>query len=966
MSKRLNEEIVKLMDELSSLMLKKGEQFNSRAYEKAAESIMLISHDILNIEQLKGTPSIGSNIFDKLSEYISTGTLQILEKERNNPIYIFSEIYGVGPKKAKEIVDSGISSLEQLYSKQDDILNDIQKIGLKYYSDVLKRIPRQEIENYKVLFDSIFDKVKNKYSDFEIVGSYRRGHETSGDIDVIITSDDPKVFVNFIDILIKQKVILEVLSRGKTKCLVMARIPSSKTVRRVDFLYTNLDEYPFSILYFTGSKSFNTVMRGHALHLGFTMNEHGIYKILDNKKTEKVNYTFKTERDIFDYLNMEYKEPKERIDGRSVQLKSSLQKMEKMEKEDSNILLFIKEFKKNGISVLEKLNETQISEIIKLANAKYYNSTPLMSDNQYDIIQNYVVSRFPSNKTVLQIGATVERNKVKLPYPMGSMNKIKADTNALISWTKKYNGPYNISCKLDGVSGLYSTEEKCAKLYTRGDGNIGQDISHLIDFLKLPKNKNIVIRGEFILPKNVFEEKYKDKFANARNLVSGIINQKHIDEKIKDIKFVAYEVIKPEMKPSEQMNYLSQLNIDYVLNKNVSNLSNVFLSDTLIEWREKYTYEMDGIIITDDKIYKRLSGNPDHSFAFKMVLSEQIAESKVVDVLWTPSKDGYLKPRVQIEPIILGGVKIEYATGFNGAFIKDNKIGIGAIIELIRSGDVIPHIRKVVVQSEEAKMPDVPYKWTSTNVDIILEDISSDETVKEKNITCFFKSIEVEGLGSGNVSRIIQANFDTVPKILKMSIDDFLLVEGFKIKMATKVHDNIREAVEKASLITIMSATNLFGRGFNEKRLELILDVYPDILISTDSPENKIKKISEIKGLALKTAQAFVEKIPTFMEFMKEGDLMDKLGEKKEKMNNSINIHNPLYNKSIVMTGFRDKELEIKLKSLGAKLTSTVSKNTFVVLIKSKDSDESNKTIDAKKLKIPIATLDVFKNSFHL
>ena len=146
----------------------------------------------------------------------------------------------------------------------------------------------------------------------------------------------------------------------------------------------------------------------------------------------------------------------------------------------------------------------------------------------------------------------------------------------------------------------------------------------------------------------------------------------------------------------------------------------------------------------------------------------------------------------------------------------------------------------------------------------------------------------------------------------------------------------------------------------------MILDVYPDILISTDSPENKIKKISEIKGLALKTAQAFVEKIPTFMEFMKEGDLMDKLGEKKEKMNNSINIHNPLYNKSIVMTGFRDKELEIKLKSLGAKLTSTVSKNTFVVLIKSKDSDESNKTIDAKKLKIPIATLDVFKNSFHL
>ena len=78
-----------------------------------------------------------------------------------------------------------------------------------------------------------------------------------------------------------------------------------------------------------------------------------------------------------------------------------------------------------------------------------------------------------------------------------------------------------------------------------------------------------------------------------------------------------------------------------------------------------------------------------------MVLSDQIAEAKVVDVIWTPSKDGYLKPRVRIEPINLGGVTIEFATGFNGAFIKDNKIGIGATIEIIRSGDVIPHIKAV-------------------------------------------------------------------------------------------------------------------------------------------------------------------------------------------------------------------------------------------------------------------------------
>ena len=74
-----------------------------------------------------------------------------------------------------------------------------------------------------------------------------------------------------------------------------------------------------------------------------------------------------------------------------------------------------------------------------------------------------------------------------------------------------------------------------------------------------------------------------------------------------------------------------------------------------------------------------------------MVLSDQVVEAKVVDVLWAPSKDGYLKPRVRIEPVVIGGARIEYATAFNGAFVE-NKIGIGAVVRMVRSGDVIPYI----------------------------------------------------------------------------------------------------------------------------------------------------------------------------------------------------------------------------------------------------------------------------------
>jgi NAD-dependent DNA ligase len=361
----------------------------------------------------------------------------------------------------------------------------------------------------------------------------------------------------------------------------------------------------------------------------------------------------------------------------------------------------------------------------------------------------------------------------------------------------------------------------------------------------------------------------------------------------------------------------------------------------------------------------RKEGNPEHAFAFKMVLSDQIAEAKVVDVLWTPSKDGYLKPRVQIEPIQLGGVRIEYATGFNGSFIKDNNIGVGAVIELIRSGDVIPHIRKVVTPAAQAKMPDVPYKWNDTHVDILLEDIDSDEVVKEKNITGFFRGIEVEGLSSGNIKRMIDAGFDTIPKILRMTPQDFLQVEGFKEKTAQKLYNNIQTKIQSAPLVSIMAASNIFGRGFNNKKLELILESYPDVLLSQDEKAAKIKKVESIKGLASKTAESFVEKIPAFLAFLHEANLETKLGQEQQMELPQKDESHPLYGKSIVFTGFRDKQLEDTLKKIGAKTGSSVSKNTFVLLTKD-PLDETGKVLDAKKLGIQIMKPEEFIQMYQL
>ena len=1018
--KKYNEEFIDILDKLSNIMLKQGEPFRARAYQKAQETIMSYPEDITSPSQLKGLPGIGDTIMDKFNEYVETGTLKVLEREKTNPVNILTDVYGIGPKKAKELVENGITTIEKLRDKQDELLNDIQKVGLKYYEQILERIPRSEIEEYKQIFNNAFSKDPN--SKFEIVGSYRRGAQTSGDIDVIITSNSGTVYKNFIDELIKQKVIINVLSRGLSKTLVIAKLPGNHLARRVDFLYSPPEEFAFAILYFTGSKAFNTVMRQKAVEQGYTLNEHGI-SLMENKiKGQKIDQPFENEEAIFNFLKLEFKTPIERKDGRAVLpnvgksipivaptlmkeqnddmsilnethvLQPTLVKDQKPEKEKKKvtrkkkplvilveapeqvkteqispeIVANLERFKHEGISVLDKLNEKMLTDMIRYSNSVYYNSEQVLTDNQYDIIKEYTTKKFPSNVVITEIGADVLRNKAQLPYEMASMDKIKPDTNALSEWTQKYKGPYILSCKLDGVSGLYTTEGPQPKLYTRGNGTVGQDISYLIPHLKLPKTQGLAIRGEFIIPKAVFEEKYKDKFANPRNMVAGIINHKTINETIKDIHFVAYETIIPTgLEPSKQMEFLGTVNVERVLYKIETSLSNELLSKLLVDWRTNYIYEIDGVIVTNDAVYPRTAGNPDHAFAFKMVLSDQMAEAKVVDVIWTPSKDGLLKPRVQIEPIQLGGVQIEYATGFNAAFILNNKVGIGATIELIRSGDVIPHIQAVTVPAPEAKMPLVPYIWTKTHIDIMLENAAEDPTVKEKNITGFFKGIEVDGLGAGNVAKIIGSGYDTVGKIIQMSEQDFLKVDGFQKKMATKIYTGIKDKLEKASLITIMSGSNVFGHGFSEARLTLIMDSEPGILLSKESAETKIKKLTDIKGMASKTATAFVEKIPDFVAFLKDTGLESKIQNSSTTVPKAQVVNHPFNGKTIVVTGLTEKVIEDKVKAVGAKFGSSVSKNTDILVAKSV-TESSGKLDKARELNktlanpIQIISLDDF------
>ena len=1045
-------------------------QFKAKIYREAVEQLKNYKEKINSSENIKDLPGIGKAITDKLDEYIKTGKVKNLEelkkkygteeyqieKIKQNKKDIFLQIPWIGDATAEKIIELNINNIQELKQRQDEeipgkgkkklkLLNDSQKKGLIYYEEIAERIPRKEIDDYKELLTKIFNETcaengySNKTNKFEIVGSYRRGKPDSGDIDIFITSaeDDKTIFNKFLEKMDgtkkdeesnESKIIKAFLTRGEKKVMVIGKLTEKNLARRLDFLYSPPEEYAFAILYFTGSMEFNTAMRQHTLMQNLTLNEHGFHKMENKIKGNKITSPpFNTEKDIFDYLNLEFKEPNERIDGNSVIIKKKSSKKEEPFKppekppiepepqdigkakavfkenekktspktikikipkskaetlkkigkktKEKIILNNIEKFKTEGIDTLKSLSEQELTDMLKESIQKYYQETEesLLSDNQYDILREYILEKYPTNKTAnaQHTEIKLDKNKVKLPYEMWSMDKIKPDTKELEKFKSKYSGPYVISCKLDGVSALYSTEKDSPKLYTRGDGKYGQSIDHLIEYLNLPTDKNITLRGELIIKEKLFQEKYSSKYSNSRNFISGLVNKKKLTKEdisiLKDIDFVGYEVIKPEnLKPSEQLNLILTLNgncvkfIDSIIKEQ---LTNEFLSEKLVDWRSNYEYTIDGIICIDDKVYPRESKNPTHAFAFKMVLSDQSAEAKVLDVLWSASKDGFLKPRVQIEEVNIGGAKINYATGFNAKFIEDNKIGVGTVIKIIRSGDVIPKIEEVITPAETPLMPKEKYIWNETHVDIMLENKEDDETVKLKNIAGFFKAIEVEGLGEANIKKIIKVGGNSIGKIIAMTISDLMEVEGFKEKMATKIYNSIQKQIIKSSLASIAAASNIFGRGFGEKRIELILKELPNIITEDSSNQEKINKLKVIDGLGAKTSAQFVEKISEFKKFINEAKLQDKLS-KKESPKKSPKKELPLSNKIVLLSDVKGKKkVTEKIEELGGEVVTNISKNINLLIVGSLD-DETSKMKKAKEYNIEIMSIEEFDKKY--
>lgn len=286
---------------LQSYLDKEDNVFKKKAYQTAIKNLSGVQ--INSIQDVIAIKGIGVKIREKIQYAIDNFEPESIDEPLDN-------IYGIGPAKLKQLKEKGINTFQKLKDAlvlDSKLLNAKQKIGLQYYDDIERRIPYKEVvEHDKYLRKIILE--NDKVETIDIVGSYRRKKESSGDIDLLVKIKNKDDYIGILKEIVEKlthdKYILEVLACKDKKFMGIVKI--GKIARRLDMLITYPEEYACALLYFTGSKEHNIKVRNKALKLGYTLNEHRMEKI--NKNSKNVPY-FNTEKDIFDFLEMDYVEP---------------------------------------------------------------------------------------------------------------------------------------------------------------------------------------------------------------------------------------------------------------------------------------------------------------------------------------------------------------------------------------------------------------------------------------------------------------------------------------------------------------------------------------------------------------------------------------------------------------------------------------------------------------------------------
>ena len=421
------------------------------------------------------------------------------------------------------------------------------------------------------------------------------------------------------------------------------------------------------------------------------------------------------------------------------------------------------------------------------------------------------------------------------------------------------------------------------------------------------------------------------------------------------------------------------------------------LKDILIDRTTNSDFLVDGIVLYDDaEIYDHTDANPKYAMAFKMNDSANMKEAIVEEVIWDPSMYGDLRPVVRIKPVVLSGkTTVTYCTAHNAKFIKDKKIGKGSIIKIIRSGDVIPKIMQVIKPSAKPDMPDIEYEWNETGVQIMVVNPSDDilRRIYIKQILHFFRKLGVKFLSEGIITKLYDAGYETILSIMELA--DTKNTKPYKIsglgeKMVQKIYEQIDRAMGKVKLPELMSGSLKFGTGLGVRKIKEIVKKYPNIIDMNElSEDDLIDLIIKIKGFSDILATKFASNLDSFCEFLEElrsntsydlsfkvetkqvkkkvkkikKDNTDKSSDSESDKKETKEID--MSDQTVVMTGFRSDQITEFIENNGGKVTSSVSKNTTLVIYVPSDKG-SGKIDKAKDLGIKTMTRKDFEEKYNI
>lgn len=593
---------------------------------------------------------------------------------------------------------------------------------------------------------------------------------------------------------------------------------------------------------------------------------------------------------------------------------------------------------------------------------QYYNKqNSILPDYRYDRIDEQLQEKDPNYEE--GVGASVSGDKVKLPYFLGSQRKIKpSDSNKLNAWLKtNKTTDYVVSSKLDGVSCLAVYKDgKLPTLYTRGNGNYGQDISWIIEYVpSIPKSMavDIDVRGELIIESAVFKSKLsKHGYVDGLSAVGGLIGAKKPNPDLKYIHFVTYEVLSEEVapKPSVQFDFLEENGFEVAKHQLVSELGVEMLEGLLTKFLSESRYNLDGIVVQSDKPIKRSTAKyPKYSFAFKV--DGPTAQTTVKHIEWNVGKTKRLVPTAVIETVVLGERNNSRASAHNARYVEQLGIGPGAVVEIVRSGGIIPKIIKVV-KPAKPEFPDGDYKWDANNVHIIAEGQSATEEACLRRMHSFFKAIGIKELGPANLKKIYANGLNTVLKIMTASEQKIsTAVESEAI--GKKIWKYIQIARSDLDIPFAIGASGILGEGIGTERAVALAEAIPDIFTQTNS--NKVEKqILAIPGFGTSIASTIAKNIKCASILAKT---LSKISTKKPTKP-SAKKSNKLDGELIVVTGFTDKELEKDIASHGGKYTTNWNKNATAVVAGKKSLEKGSSKIDkANDAGIPVYSVDEFQ-----